>query len=303
MFLSIQYLRGLAAISVLYFHIYLTNGSQGVAVFFVISGFLMMDILHKKKRTFSEFLKARFLRVAPLYYLLTIVTLLLGVGYKTSFTRAITSFLFVSLGPILDVGWTLTYEFIFYALVSTSILFFKKNEIRITYVVFLLLLGDVFANYMFDIFKYDFGNYFWFFLAGIFSYEIYKLFKKKEIVINPLVLFTIFTLSIIYLFLGKDLNFYQESVNNYLKNYLVSSFLIVTSVVLYESKIKLPNNKILFYLGNASYSLYLTHLIVIRLLSKSLNITQLETFVVCVIIGALCYSFVEKPLTRITKKI
>lgn len=121
MYNSLQYLRGISAILVVYFHLYQTTGEQGVAIFFIISGFIMMDIVHKKDRTALEFFKARFFRIAPLYYILTILTLLLGIAYDPTILRIIQSFSFTALGSVLPVGYTLTYEFIFYTLVALSI--------------------------------------------------------------------------------------------------------------------------------------------------------------------------------------
>jgi len=67
---SIQHLRGLAAISVLGAHTFWGFGDIGVDLFFVISGFIMFYIIDLKpnKSSISLFFD-RYLRIAPIYYL------------------------------------------------------------------------------------------------------------------------------------------------------------------------------------------------------------------------------------------
>ncbi len=81
---GIQYLRGLAAMMVVVYHLSLQlnsiNGARefqtlqsGVDIFFVISGFIMMySTSGGTKITASEFLRRRLVRVAPLYWAATI---------------------------------------------------------------------------------------------------------------------------------------------------------------------------------------------------------------------------------------
>ena len=163
---------------VVYFHLWQTTGEQGVAIFFIISGFIMMDIVHKKHRTTKDFFKARFLRIAPLYYLLTIVTLLLGVAYDPSLFRIIQSFSFTALGSVLPVGYTLTYEFIFYTLVALSIYKWGGQFQRNIFIVIALVIGDIVLNHILTSRGYEYGNYFWFFIFGMISFYTLKNIDK-----------------------------------------------------------------------------------------------------------------------------
>lgn len=73
---SVQMMRGIAALSVVFCHIgMLGRGSFGVDLFFCISGFIMMLVTEKNC---NNFLKKRFLRICPLYYLLTIGSFLMA---------------------------------------------------------------------------------------------------------------------------------------------------------------------------------------------------------------------------------
>ncbi len=103
----------------------------GVDLFFCISGFLMLYLTyeHFGERGYQrEFLKRRVIRVVPLYWLSTLVFTLLVLGQRTLVqhsditpTRLITSLLFVPYQraggdafPVLALGWTLNFEVLFY---------------------------------------------------------------------------------------------------------------------------------------------------------------------------------------------
>ena len=156
MFLSIQYLRALSAIAVIFFHTYGYFGSQGVAIFFVISGFIMFYIIDKKHTNYKDFLVARIIRVVPLYWVLTTVTLLLGYGYDPTIKRIILSYSFLALGAVLPVGWTLTYEFVFYMTCAVVMFFMYKKYNRYFSIVFLLILGDFLLNFILHKYGFDY---------------------------------------------------------------------------------------------------------------------------------------------------
>ena len=88
MLYSIQYLRGVAALLVVLHHIshkgrqydvsslnWLNIGNSGVDLFFIISGFIMCYTTHNRNILFLEFIKLRFQRILPLYWLFTTLAL------------------------------------------------------------------------------------------------------------------------------------------------------------------------------------------------------------------------------------
>ncbi len=132
--LSIQHLRGFAALSVVLFHacqwsqIDFATGQAGVDVFFVISGFVMWTATTGEPVRPFEFLKRRVIRVVPLYWLITVVLAAGVLLFPARFPDlAVTpGHLALSLAfvqhmnpagypfPLLAPGWTLNYEAVFY---------------------------------------------------------------------------------------------------------------------------------------------------------------------------------------------
>jgi len=152
---DIQGLRALAVIGVVFYHFDfgLTGGFIGVDVFFVISGFviaqiLMKEIRHSGKVNLRKFLTSRFFRLIPALGLVTTVTALVSflvftsrlVQETTAITAASSMFGFsnfviayVSGGyfgeapdsnPLLHT-WSLSVEWQFYLLVPVLFLLFQ----------------------------------------------------------------------------------------------------------------------------------------------------------------------------------
>ena len=152
-FLTIQALRAVAALLVVLLHAFETwgervdpaapgvswdNGASGVDIFFVISGFVMVVSSRRlldQPGAWLIFLRHRVVRIVPLYWLLTTVKIIavvvLGsVVLRTTldFNSVAGSYLFLpvidSAGhfrPVLPVGWTLTYEFLFYLFFAAAL--------------------------------------------------------------------------------------------------------------------------------------------------------------------------------------
>lgn len=139
---SIQYMRAVAAIMVLLTHVAskchafggsilgeFVIGNMGVDIFFVISGYIMCMV--GQKHGVRIFLRHRVKRIIPLYWLLTTVALgvfLVAPDKVNSSSTGVTSILgSYTLIPVwgnflVQNGWTLSYEFIFYLIFSAGLL-------------------------------------------------------------------------------------------------------------------------------------------------------------------------------------
>lgn len=163
---NIQVLRGFAVLNVVFYHI-ISNaeiyghpsiffnflkgwGANGVDLFFVISGFLMIYIQHLKHKTPFDFFSDRVIRIVPTYWLfcaliavllLTVPALFKEMLFSASWffsSLFFMSSIFEQRDPIVFVGWTIEYEMLFYLLFAISI--FAKTLSKSLVATILLIL-------------------------------------------------------------------------------------------------------------------------------------------------------------------
>jgi exopolysaccharide production protein ExoZ len=150
---GIQILRGIAAALVVIHHSLeeslaiaphiapdwlIRLGAAGVDIFFVISGFIIYSVTYGREPRNPEpapvFLTKRFIRIFPLYWTCLLVTLALwasGYFYRSLHIDATilgsSVFLLPSKTMILGVAWTLVYEMYFYYLFALTL--FIRNAL------------------------------------------------------------------------------------------------------------------------------------------------------------------------------
>jgi peptidoglycan/LPS O-acetylase OafA/YrhL len=194
---SIQLLRAVAALSVVYLHCttagdynFFPTGAFGVDIFFIISGFIIAYMVSK---TTEDFLIKRIIRIVPLYFLAT-VAMTLTVMFFPNLIRSTTisvsgfikSILFIPgpenrSQPILGQGWTLNYEMLFYIIMFLCIFFVKnKKYLTIVCILVLVLLTVVLhltnsTNFIINYYK---KGLFLEFIYGMILYHVYIFVNK-----------------------------------------------------------------------------------------------------------------------------
>jgi peptidoglycan/LPS O-acetylase OafA/YrhL len=155
---QVQYLRGIAAMMVVWYHatllipsnapfIYGEFGKYGVDLFFVISGFIMLVTTWDKPITPMQFIRQRIRRIVPLYWLATIFLVTLAIAFPSKFRvmrfdliATLKSLLFIPseslvwpghARPVLMQGWTLNYEMFFYFLFALLLLVNREWRVRL----------------------------------------------------------------------------------------------------------------------------------------------------------------------------
>lgn len=138
---SIQYLRAFAALMVATYHalqwsrIEFVIGAAGVDVFFVISGFIMWRTTEGTGIRPLTFLRRRAARIAPLYWTVTLGLAAAALLWPAKLPEIDVTWdhLLASLAflqhrnpdgqpfPILTLGWTLNYEAVFYLLFAIAL--------------------------------------------------------------------------------------------------------------------------------------------------------------------------------------
>lgn len=165
--ISIQYLRGIAAVMVVLHHILEAHPSQphwisigafnrgafGVDIFFVISGFIMWTSAKSRPYGPIIFILRRIVRVIPLYWAITLVTAFASNPFNPSFSMPEIEPLLRSLFlipqwsqefegviiPIVKVGWTIELEMFFYLLFAFLLLLQSNLRLWVGCGVFVIL--------------------------------------------------------------------------------------------------------------------------------------------------------------------
>ncbi|MFG1377013.1 acyltransferase family protein [Xanthobacter autotrophicus] len=146
---SLQYLRAVASLMVVVFHLgaplsrlgltapWPQSGAAGVDIFFVLSGFLMLVTTRGRDGYTLSFYVKRMVRIVPLYWIVTTASLalLLVAPQLVKSGRAdawhiLASYLFLparhpvlgTLEPLVVPGWTLNYEMFFYLVWGVALL-------------------------------------------------------------------------------------------------------------------------------------------------------------------------------------
>lgn len=293
---KIQELRGLAALLVTITHlnhflgIYKSfNGSIGVDIFFIISGFIMNHVIKNNNYTFKDFLIKRFSRIYPLYFNVTIFvfSILFFVSpEKDLIFKFLRSILLIPFDNsihwkdfLIVPGWSLFFEIIFYLVVSLGLLFSKRNILFVLFIwAFLIALNYLFSSPL--ILNYFFSTIYLEFIFGYLLYEFFNLFKFKS---NYFILI-LYATFVLLMFISTDenitINLPRDGILCFGKIHYrfilwgIPSFIFVLSYLYFD---KFESNH-LIKLGDLSYSLYLIQFFVIGAWSKLFQIFQVDVY-------------------------
>jgi peptidoglycan/LPS O-acetylase OafA/YrhL len=325
---SIQMLRGVAATMVVFVHIdvhlrRLGLGSidsgwlaTGVDIFFVISGFIMwVATVRRPQITAAEFMRNRIVRIVPLYWAITslvLATTLLAphLLHTTVFDlqHVVTSYLFIAsrhpvtgdFWPLLVPGWTLNYEMLFYVLFAAAIAFSGRSpRARLAWLVGLICSVLLVARGLkgqLDVMNFYANPIMLEFLAGALLGVAYASGRI------PVSRWWFAALPLGFLILWRG--------GAFLPAHAYAGLLGATLIVagaLFSPRVNVP---FLPTLGDASYSLYLTHVITLAAVAavwtrQSVLTGELLFSTIClvaaIVVALVCYRFVERPMTLALK--
>ena len=326
--LPIQYLRGIAAMLVVYHHIKGqvagfeallpgSFGAAGVDIFFVISGFIMYITTANTSTGSVDFMIRRIIRVVPLYWLLTglmcLTWMVAPSVFKTLIVMPATLFqsLFfiphyslsfpASIFPLLVPGWTLNFEMFFYAIFALALLLpraFLPGAVVVLMAV-LVLFGAIVGPFDSALLTTYTSPLMLEFVAGVLIGKLWLGHRAGLGVIAGLVIFVVGWA----LLISNSVYFFSVYCN------VLGATLIVAGS-LNAGFLRWRSNS-LKVVGDATYAVYLTHIFtlgVFRVIwlklfgthATSLNAMAFATtaMAICLLVGIVVYFCLEKPLTR-----
>lgn len=291
---------------------------SGVDIFFVISGFIMVYILKADTKPGAFWLQ-RFTRIAPLYWVATAFAVFLGYvapryGFGTpAWNYTLKSVLFFPTGsdmwahPVVQPGWTLVYEFLFYTILSLCLLLGRRPFFAATIVIVLILtVGAVFAKTVGVLGFYSDQAMMIEFLFGMAVAGL-----LKDVKVNPWagVALAIAGFVLIYVLWYMDKLGYPRGLRVGMPAFLiVTGFLVSEPIWARHGLLRRFS-----LLGDASYSIYIVHYFLIQAIDRfvadnpglkpSINPYAYVALLVIAGIGAglLAHVYIEKPLLKLVR--
>ena len=284
---GIDIIKAISLISVIIYHLYEYRGTYiGVVLFFVISGYLITEVLYERDDSYFKFIKRRYTKIFPplitvllfsclaFYYFYGFLSVKLIFNSISSLFGLSNIYQIYSgmsyfersgdLFPLLHT-WSLSIEIQFYIIFPFLIYLFKKLKINIKIIaVLILILSGISGALMFykEYINYDLSAIYYGTDTRIFSIlmgsAFYFLFKDKELEAKKANIISYIFLGIIVLItLSVD---YSSKTNYYGFLYLISilgGFITVTSLKTGFLDFKNPIAKPFSKLGEHSYVYYL----------------------------------------------
>ncbi|EWY39417.1 acyltransferase [Skermanella stibiiresistens SB22] len=337
---SIQYLRAFAAILVVFHHaryqvtefqVFYDQGvwlfgQAGVDIFFVISGFIMWVTTSGRPMSPGRFIQNRIIRIVPMYWIVTLAVAIAVLLMPSLFRAAeatpehvVKSLLFIPhfdpgapgrIWPLLIPGWTLNYEMFFYGVFAAAM--FLPRRLIIPAVAALLasisLAGHI-LTFEDPVLSFFSESIIMEFAAGMLLGQIYlqgrlapPVWLSGLSIAAGLVMMVVLTP--------------WETAETRLLVWGVPALLTVAGFLALEVKGMIGRNAILTLLGDASYSIYLTHILtlgVVRTGWRKLDLVQqdlatacvymVSAIVISVAVGIVCHFLCEAPIHRLAKRL
>jgi exopolysaccharide production protein ExoZ len=335
----IQFSRAFVPIMVMLFHLSLSMHeyydfnllglyqlpmSGGVSYFFALSGFMMYYVYQNnfgQPKQLKNYFINRFIRIYPLYWILTLVLLpflLLfpwyGAGHETKLGTIISSFLLSPNPsddpPILIPAWSLKFTILYYLMFS--LLFLPKLSLG---KAILAIWGGMCAAAFLGFIPVT--NFIIEFIFNEINLTLLGGMCAAYLVTHVRINWFFSLLFTITGFLGFPLMWLNSLNPIYEFNFDLGtgfvSILLIIGIASIDLKKELRISRYLNYLGNAAFSIYLSHNMSLDFFNEVFSryyvyqaaggwVLSIILFIIMVSIGCLIHSRLEKPLINLLKK-
>ena len=288
--------------------------ARGVDIFFVISGFIMY--VAARDEHCVDFARKRIIRVVPLYWGATLALVVIATKFhpwsmaSSDFLHVAKSLLFIphysptqpdEIWPFLIPGWTLNYEMFFYAVFFIGLLI--KAPLLITSI---LIIGLIFLGYFLEpsgavlrtytspiMFEFLFGVW----IGYLYANNILLGHAKRLLIVGFCGLFC--------------LPLFAEGGVRIAGKISCSAMIVLGAVSLQKNA---SRNSLFSLLGDASYSIFLTHMVIsLPVAYKLWNRTPVHgwwqfvawislSLLVSAVLGIFFYRYFEKPMLKWLQK-
>ncbi|NKI75303.1 acyltransferase [Dickeya sp. CFBP 2040] len=339
---SIQYLRGLAALLVVVAHnssLLEGNwtkhipGALGVDVFFIISGFIMTFITYHAPDSPFAFIVKRFFRIWPVFFFVWLFSFIF-VYPERSFSQMVCTLYFClqdysqpgptfgysALGP----PWTLSYEIMFYLIFAVSMSISYRYRSYICTLVFVAAMTgfQLYYNGSFNFSSQVSPNvivmHWWQawiklvsntivfeFITGMLLAELMVRNKISKLLYSRILAKIAFVIAI------AGAVIVGPQVFGLSGGFWLASVIMISAIILGDHS-EAGYSRILTFIGDISYSLYLVHYPVMVFfrnhLSDSATSTERITIfmfsiTVSIVIASVMFTWIETPSIRAGKKV
>lgn len=292
-------------------------GANGVRLFFVISGFVMIVSsmrLLECERGWLVFALKRVVRIVPMYWLVTSIKLAVllimpavVLHAKLDWVYVAKSYFFIPAmnadgrpHPLLGVGWTLVFEMFFYAMFMVALILRRSPVVVLTPIMLGLTTASLFRQQSWPV-----AGQFWCdpivldFLFGMYI-AAWCLSGRK---IVPWLAVVFLVAGLIYLFVPFPRFHYQDLIGSITTT--VAASMVVLGCIGLETKLAPRIPRWTLFFGATSYATYLIHPVISPIVPHvfaKLGFAQpvLSIFLsvaVALVAGAVFHLRLEKPLT------
>lgn len=312
------------------------NGNIGVDIFFMISGFIICYATKNKEDNYrSSFVIRRFFRIYPLFIIcLTIAWLTYNSGYSyLNYLHSATLMQnnYADKAPffgynMLFPAWTIAYEVMFYFVFYIGMCINHKYRGLITAILLLMAMSIIQLSFKgelsiyghFSSYREDMGVFaplltllgsplMLEFIIGMGCYYLYNVLRTSE---NITVSSFFLTLSIIAVSMMYFVDLHSHGIT---EKGIVAAAIFIPLMLSEMTGMKLKS-KISRFFSDISYSLYLTHAMVLKYYTIYLKNSGINDFpkgvisffsilVVCIVVAYIAHITIEKWFITTGKKI